>query len=162
MPQLIKDRKVTQDDWVLAGSEAAAGAAGLILPLADYIKAIAAGEPATARAVLLKPEEHDLEPLLPYIATLPLIAVYFGSTGEGRGYTQARLLRERHGYKRELRAVGKVRVDQVYFLARCGFDAFELMDGEDAQLAIAQFERFSVAYQPGPDGLTHPRRRYGV
>jgi uncharacterized protein (DUF934 family) len=50
----------------------------------------------------------------------------------------------------------------VYFLARCGFDAFELMDGEDAQLAIAQFERFSVAYQPGPDGLTHPRRRYGV
>jgi uncharacterized protein (DUF934 family) len=162
MPQLIKDRAVVaHDDWVQAGSEAAAAGGRLILPLADFLKAMAAGEPAASRAVLLKPEEHDLEPLRPYIATLPLIAVHFGSTGEGRGYTQARLLRERYGYRGELRAVGKVRVDQVYFLVRCGFDAFELMDGEDAQLAIAQYQRFSVAYQPGPDVLTHPRRRYG-
>jgi uncharacterized protein (DUF934 family) len=161
MPQLIKDRALAQDDWVHAGTEAAAGAAKLILPLADYIKAIEAGEPASSRAVLLKPEEHDLAPLLPYLAGLPLVAAYFGSTGEGRGYTQARLLRERHGYTRELRAVGKIRVDQVYLLARCGFDAFELLDGEDPQLAIAQLERFTVAYQPGVDGLTHPRRRHG-
>ncbi len=74
---------------------------------------------------------------------------------------RARLLRERHGYKGELRAVGKIRVDQVYLLARCGFNSFELLDGEDPVLAIAQLERFSVAYQPGVDGLTHPRRRYG-
>ena len=161
MPLLIKDRAVVADDWVQAGTEAAAGATKLILPLADYIKAIEAGEPAAARAVLLKPEEHDLAPLLPYLPKLSLIAAFFGSTGEGRGYTQARLLRERHGYKGELRAVGKIRVDQVYLLARCGFDAFELLDGEDPQLAIAQLERFSVAYQPGIDGLTHPRRRYG-
>ncbi len=161
MPQLIKERALAHSDWVLAGSEAAAGATTLILPLADYLKAIAAGEPAASRAVLLKPEEHDLDPLLPYVATLPLIAVHFGSTGEGRGYTQARLLRERYGYKGELRAVGKIRVDQIYFLARCGFDAFELLDDEDYRTAIAQLERFSVAYQSGIDGLTHPRRRYG-
>jgi uncharacterized protein (DUF934 family) len=161
MPQLIKDRALAQSDWVLAGSDAAAGASKLILPLADYLKAIAAGEPTASRAVLLKPEEHDLTPLLPYLAALPLIAVHFGSTGDGRGYTQARLLRERHGYKGELRAVGKIRVDQMYFLARCGFDAFELLDGEDPEVAIAQLERFSVAYQPGIDRLTHPRRRYG-
>ena len=161
MPQLIKQRALAQDDWVLAGSEAAAGAGKLILPLADYIKAIADGEPPASRAVLLKPEEHDLAPLLPYLSSLPLIAVHFGSSGEGRGYTQARLLRERHGYQGELRAVGKIRIDQVYFLARCGFDAFELLDEEDPQLAIQQLERFSVAYQPGIDGLTHPRRRYG-
>ena len=161
MPLLIRDHALVVDDWVQAGTEAATGAAKLILPLADYIKAIEAGEPEAARAVLLKPEEHDLAPLLPYLGKLSLIAAYFGSTGEGRGYTQARLLRERHGYTRELRAVGKIRVDQVYLLARCGFDSFELLDGEDPQLAIAQLERFSVAYQPGMDGLTHPRRRYG-
>ncbi|MEJ0100997.1 MAG: DUF934 domain-containing protein [Pseudomonadota bacterium] len=160
MPLLIKDRAVVADEWTTA-EVFAPGAAKVILPLAEYIKAIAAGAPAASTAVLLKPEEHDLAPLLPYVAQLPLIAAYFGSTGEGRGYTQARLLRERHGYKGELRAMGKIRVDQVYLLARCGFDAFELLDGEDPVLAIAQLGRFSVAYQPGVDGLTHPRRRYG-
>jgi uncharacterized protein (DUF934 family) len=163
MPQLIKGHAaVAPDDWKQAGTEAAAGATKLILPLADYLKAMAAGESPRDRAVLLKPEEHDLAPLLPHLGTLPLVAVYFGSTGDGRGYTQAKLLRERHGYKGELRAVGKIRVDQMWFLARCGFDAFELLDDEDLQTAIKQLERFSVAYQPGIDGLTHPRRRYGV
>lgn len=162
MPLLIKDRQVVADDWVLVDGEAGAAATKRILPLAGYLAAMAAGEPAKDRAVQLKPEDLDLAPLLPHLATLPLIAIFFGSTGEGRGYTQARLLRERHGYRGELRATGKVRVDQVYLMARCGFDAFELVDGEDAAVAIAQFERFSVAYQSVVDGLTHPRRRYGA
>ena len=161
MPKLIKDRALAANDWALAGTEAAAGASRLILPLADYLKAIAAGEPAAARAVLLRPEDQDLAPLLPHLASLPLIAVHFGSTGEGRGYTQARLLRERHGYRGELRAVGKVRADQLFFLARCGFDAFDLVDDDDVATAIAQLDRFTVAYQPGTGNLTHTRMRYG-
>ena len=160
MPQLIKDRALAPNEWVVAGSEAA-GAAKLILPLADYLKVAATGEPATNRAVLLKPEEQNLTPLLPYLAALPMIAVSFNTTGDGRGFTQASLLRERYGYQGELRAVGQIRIDQMYFLARCGFDAFELLDGEDPQAAIAQFTRFSVAYQTGVDGLAHPRRRAG-
>lgn len=161
MAQLIRNRAVAQDDWVLAGAEAPAGARRLILPLADYLKAIAAGQPAADRAVLLKPEDQDLSALVPHLASLPLVAVHFGSSGEGRGYTQARLLRERYGYRGELRAVGKIRVDQVFFLARCGFDAFELLDGEDVATAIAQLDRFSVAYQPGSGELARPRMRYG-
>ena len=72
------------------------------------------------------------------------------------------LLRDRFGYRGELRAVGAVRVDQMWFLARCGFDVFDLAAGEDTAVAIAQLDRFSVAYQQSPDGLTHPRRRYGA
>jgi len=161
MPQLIKERALAVNEWVLAGTESAASAKKLILPLADYLQARATGDVAQDRAVLLNPADLDLQPLSPYLATLPLIAVNFSSTGEGRGYTQARLLRERYGYQGELRAVGAIRADQIFFLARCGFDAFELLDGEDPQLAIAQLERFSVAYQEGVGGLTHPRRRYG-
>ncbi len=161
MPQLIKNRALCNNEWVVAGSEAAGSATRLLLPLADYIAAIAAGEPADSRAVLLKPEVHDLTPLLPHLQHLPLIAVQFGTTGEGRGYTQARLLRERHGYKGELRAIGAVRTDQVYFLARCGFDAFDLVDGDDAAVAISQLDRFSVAYQTSAGNLTHTRMRYG-
>jgi uncharacterized protein (DUF934 family) len=161
MPQLIKNRERAINAWVLAGSEAAAAAQYLLLPLADYLKAMEAGELAATRAVLLKPENQDLTPLLPHLQYLPLIAVHFGTTGEGRGYTQARLLRERYGYTGELRAVGAVRTDQLYFLARCGFDAFELVDGDDASVAIEQLDRFSVAYQTSAGSLTHTRMRYG-
>jgi uncharacterized protein (DUF934 family) len=161
MPKLIKNRAPGVNEWAVAGSDDAANAQRLLLPLADYLKAMAAGEPAAQRGVLLKPEDLDLTPLLPHLQHLPVIAAYFGSTGEGRGYTQARLLRERHGYKGELRAVGKIRVDQVFLLARCGFDAFELLDDEDADTAIAQLDRFSVAYQTGAGSLTHARMRAG-
>jgi uncharacterized protein (DUF934 family) len=161
MPQLIKGRDVVANQWAIAGEAGADVATHLILPLADYIRAVDAGEPADRRAPLLKAENHDLSPLVPYLAKAPLVAVNFSSTGDGRGYTQARLLRERHGYKGELRAVGKIRVDQMFFLARCGFDSFELLDDEDAKVAIAQFDRFSVSYTVGTGNLTHTRMRYG-
>ncbi|MEO8307259.1 MAG: DUF934 domain-containing protein [Pseudomonadota bacterium] len=150
MAQLIKGRALVANDGTPP-----------LLPLADYLKAMEAGEPESQRGVLLKPEDQDFDPLLPWLSKLPVIAIHFGSSGEGRGYTLGRLLRERHGYLGELRAVGMVRVDQIFFLARCGFDAFDVVDGEDVALAIAQLERFSVAYQSGPLSLTRPRRRYG-
>jgi uncharacterized protein (DUF934 family) len=162
MAKLIKGRQLAVNDWVLAGGETPPPAdARLILPLAEYIKAIVAGEPADRRAPLLKAENHDVSALLPYLAKAPLVAVDFITTGDGRGFTQARLLRERYGYRGELRAMGKIRADQMFFLARCGFDAFELLDDEDVATAVAQFDRFTVAYQQGSGNLTHPRRRYG-
>jgi uncharacterized protein (DUF934 family) len=159
MARLIKGRTLAADDWKLAGSDGAEGATHLILPLEDYIKAIEAGEPADRRAPLLKAEHHDVTPLQPYLDKVPLVAINFTTTGDGRGFTQARLLRGRFGYQGQLRAVGKIRVDQMFFLARCGFDAFELLDDEDPDLAIAQLGRFSVAYQQGSGELTSPRRR---
>ncbi len=161
MPQLIKGRAAAANGWALAGTPGAESATHLILPLADYIKAIEAGEPADRRAPLLKAENHDVSPLAPYLGRVPLVAVNFASTGDGRGFTQARLLRQRLGYQGELRAVGKIRADQMFFLARCGFDAFELLDDEDLATAVAQLDRFSVAYQPGSGPLEQPRRRFG-
>ncbi|MFO7324230.1 MAG: DUF934 domain-containing protein [Pseudomonadota bacterium] len=163
MAKLIKGREVVAaNEWTVVGAEGApAGATHLILPLADYIKAIEAGEPADRRAPLLTAENVDVSPLVPYLDRVPLVAVNFTTTGDGRGFTQARILRGRHGYRGELRAVGKIRADQMFFLARCGFDAFELLDDEDPATAIAQLDRFSVAYQRSVDGLTRPRRRFG-
>jgi len=146
---------------VLGGAPGAESASRLILPLADYVKAIEAGEPADRRAPLLKAGDHDVAPLAPYLARVPLVAIDFTSTGDGRGFTQARLLRQRLGYQGELRAVGKIRADQMFFLARCGFDAFDLLEDEDVATAVAQLDRFSVAYQAGSGSLAHPRRRLG-
>ena len=86
--------------------------------------------------------------------TPPLIAADFPSPGEGRGYSQARLLRERWKFTGELRATGHVRRDQLFFMARCGFDSFELPDAE-LPGAEAALHTFTAAYQPANDaGLT--------
>ena len=81
------------------------------------------------------------------LGQLALIAINFPKYGDGRGYSIARLLRERYGYKGELRAVGVVARDQLQQMARCGFDSFLLREGEDAQAALAAFDDFSEAYQ---------------
>lgn len=163
MARLIKGRAlVAGDAWTLAGAEGAApDATHRILPLDDYIRAIGAGEPADRLAPLLQAVNVDLAPLQPYLDRVPLVAIHFTTTGDGRGFTQANLLRTRFGYHGELRAVGKIRADQMFFMARSGFDAFELLDDEDPAVAIAQLDRFTVAYQQGVEGITRPRRRYG-
>ncbi len=75
------------------------------------------------------------------------VEVNFPKFGDGRGFSIARLLRERNGYRGELRAVGHITRDLLFFLERCGFDAFELRDGEDPHEALASFEDFSESYQ---------------
>jgi uncharacterized protein (DUF934 family) len=160
MRQVIKDRKAVGDDWIYADKDCAPSGGRTVLPLADFLAARAAGQGTAATLGVKLGPADDEAALKPYLVDLPLIAVEFPSSGEGRGYTQGRLLRERHGYRGELRAIGAVRADQMWFLARCGFDVFDLAVGEDPAVAIAQLDRFSVAYQPSPDGLTHPRRRY--
>ena len=166
MAQLIKGRAVVADDWTQPAADPAVVPcdpdARLLLPLVDFLAAMTAGEPAEKRAVLLSPVDQNLEPLAPWLQQLPLVAITFASSGDGRGYTLGSLLRERHGYANDLRACGVIRVDQMYFLARCGFNEFDLAEGEDPALAIAQLERFSVAYQDvSPGSLIHPRQRYG-
>ena len=75
------------------------------------------------------------------------VEVNFPKFGDGRGYSIGRLLRERHGYRGELRAVGHITRDLLFYLESCGFDAFELRPGEDPQQALAGFDDFSEAYQ---------------
>ena len=75
------------------------------------------------------------------------VEVNFPKFTDGRGYSIARLLRERYGYRGELRAVGDVQRDQLHYLSRVGFDAFLLREGEDAEGALAALGDFSEAYQ---------------
>jgi uncharacterized protein (DUF934 family) len=79
---------------------------------------------------------------------LALVAIDFPTFSDGRGFSAARLLRSRYGYRGELRAVGDVARDQLASLERCGFDAFELRDGEKVDDALAALREVSVAYQP--------------
>lgn len=76
-----------------------------------------------------------------------VIAVSFPKFSDGRGYSIGRLLRERYGYKGELRAVGEVARDHLHAMEQCGFNAFQLREGEDPQEALAAFGDFSDSYQ---------------
>ena len=84
-----------------------------------------------------------------------VIALEFPRFGDGRAYSYARLLRERYGYQGEVRAVGDVLRDQLLFMHRCGFDAFEIAapDDHDAlERWRAALGELSVWYQPTADG----------
>jgi len=94
----------------------------------------------------LEPQD-DLCALAQKIKTAARIDVNFPKFSDGRGFSIARLLRERYGYQGELRAVGQVARDHLYYMEQCGFDAFLLREGEDAADALAAFDDFSERYQ---------------
>jgi uncharacterized protein (DUF934 family) len=81
------------------------------------------------------------------LASAARVEVSFPKFGDGRGYSIARLLRERHGYRGELRAVGAVTRDNLQLLEQCGFDAFLLREGEDPGEALAAFGEIGESYQ---------------
>ena len=103
-------------------------------------------QPSPPDLVVLEPTD-DPRSLAERLPGLKLIAINFPKYGDGRGYSIARLLRERYGYKGELRAIGVVARDHLQLMAQCGFDSFQLREGEDAQAALAGLEDFTEAYQ---------------
>jgi uncharacterized protein (DUF934 family) len=175
MPRrLLRDRIIVADDWLYASELAAAPATGngardgrppgVILAFDQWIaKRDAWLSREVSVGVVLQPE-HKVETLAPDLARLSLVACSFPGPSEGRGYSQGRLLRERYDFQGELRATGYVRIDQLFFLARCGFNSFELPDHDlaaGAAAAAAAFSTFTAAYQPAndrglPQKLQHP------
>ncbi len=91
-----------------------------------------------------------------------LIAIRFPRFTDGRGYSIARELRQLHGWRGHLRATGDVLRDQLFYLARCGFDQYELRDDQDVARAIAAFGDFSEAYQAAVDRGALFERRPGT
>jgi uncharacterized protein (DUF934 family) len=98
------------------------------------------------------PNNRDLDDLVPFLDRLAVVALVFPTFRDGRAYSQARLLRERYGFKSELRATGQVLRDQFVFMLRAGFDAFEVKKDADADAFAETVKRYTVFYQPTGDG----------
>lgn len=144
----IRDGKPAEDRWVLVRDEdAALPDSPAIVPLARWQAQQGSQElaPWLSSDTELTPELADT------LADAPLIAIDFPKFTDGRGYSLARLLRERYGYEGEIRAVGDVLVDQVFFLTRCGFDALSLREDQWLEDALRALNAFSRAYQPAVD-----------
>ena len=100
-------------------------------------------------AILLQPAD-DVRALEGRIGNAALISVDFPRIGDGRGYSHAFLLRQRLNYRGRLRALGAVTADQVFAMARVGFDSFALRADQSADAALRALETFSVPYQSAP------------
>ncbi len=132
---------IESDPWTLVREAADVLPDGpLILPLALW------RERDGRDGLLLQPDD-EVEPLAPLLLeALPLIAVEFPSFRDGRGYSQAYLLRVRLGWRGELRAVGDVLRDQLSHMRQCGFDAFAVREDKSAEDALKGLMGLSVLY----------------
>lgn len=109
--------------------------------LADWLELSPRGT-----AVCLSSDSNYAD-ILPYLSALDLIAIDFGDSTDGRGFSLARALRQA-GYNAELRATGRIIRDQLQFLQRCGFNSFDLPDNTGIEAAIKSLYEITVSYQP--------------
>ncbi|MDR3352397.1 MAG: DUF934 domain-containing protein [Zoogloeaceae bacterium] len=151
MSTLIKNGVIVADPWTrLANPDAALPEGDLFVPLTVWHTRKAALLSHPARIGLWLETEtlpEDLAGIAADLSRFAAIAIYIPRFVDGRGYSLARLLRERYRYTGELRAVGDVLHDQLFALWRVGFDAWALKEGKDAQKALQAFATFRNPYQ---------------
>lgn len=148
MGALIVQRQLTTDrwQWLDESSPLTAGVA-VVVPLNRLLaERQALIDRAGDLGGVLSTDDDPLA-LTDALDSLTLIAVNFPVFTDGRGYSSARLIRERLGWKGELRAIGDIQRDQIPYLSRVGFDAFALKAGQDPEQALRAFADFSEAYQ---------------
>jgi uncharacterized protein (DUF934 family) len=156
MPKLIKDLSIVDNTWqLLEKSESAettnVPAGSVIVPLSVWL---AQKDSLTTRAseIGVWLDSDETADLLGNDAQqLALVAVNFPTFMDGRGFTAARLLRERFGFTGELRAIGGIIRDQLFYLKRCGFNAFQFADDSKLEDAMASLNDFSETYQAAAD-----------
>ncbi|SEE11784.1 DUF934 domain-containing protein [Pseudomonas anguilliseptica] len=141
---------VENDPWcLLADNLAAHSATPLILPLSTWFErqdeSVLRGERFSLEGVCLAPDD-DVESLQTHLPIVPLIAIDFPSFRDGRGYSQAYLLRTRLSWQGELRAVGDVLRDQLSHMRQCGFDAFAVRKDKSVEEALKGLAGMSVLY----------------
>ena len=159
MATLIRERRVVRDSWQLLDSQSClqVGEDGLVPDFPDAADLVVPRKlwalrrddllERRGRLGLRLEADDEVAEVASDLEHFALVAVDFPKFGDGRGYSTARLLRERYGYKGELRAVGVVARDLLHFMEKVGFDAYDLRECEDAEEALAAFEDFSASYQ---------------
>ena len=157
--QIIRKRAIVTDDFVHIADDAdIPDGVQPIVTLARYQKQ--GGELAERFPRLgVRVPSDKLPQDIPQPTRLALIAIEFPKFTDGRGYSVGRMLRDRHGFTGELRAVGWVLRDNLYYMERCGFDAFELKPGKPLESALEAFGEFGATYQAGTDDKRPVYRR---
>ncbi len=148
--RFIRDGKAVEDSYRRVADDAAIPDDVPVL-LSDK-RFLAEADKLAGRTVgVIWPNGRDVEELAPHLPHLASIALVFPSFRDGRAYSQARLLRERYGYRGELRATGQVLRDQFLFMLRAGFTAFDVLKDADADHFAEAVHRYTRFYQQSVD-----------
>jgi len=150
---LIKDNSVVEDPYFDATAAEAIPAKGAVIVTLEQWRAqrealLERGAPLGVRLH----SDQSPELIAEDLAHFDLVALEFPKFRDGRAYSYARLLRERYGFTGELRAVGDVLMEQLLFMLRTGFDAFDVQEDDPLQAYRTALADFSVWYQPTGDG----------
>ena len=168
MTAILRGGEIVADDWtVVEDGRTELGAAGgkVIVTLARWRAEREALLAAHEAVGVLVPNTADIEAVYQEIADRPLIALQFPTFADGRALSQAVVLRKRLGFRQELRAVGDIIRDLVFWLGRCGFESIVPRKDQNLQSCREALGELSVAYQASADGHTpvwERRRRTGV
>jgi len=154
MPLIIKNNQVVEDSWQLLSTDCNLDEALLepqpIVPFTLWQKHTAELKQLPALGIWLDSHEA-IEDIAENLALFSLIALNFPAFTDGRHFSSARLLRERYAYQGEIRAIGDVLRDQLFFMQRCGFDAYVIRADRCPHDALLSLTEFSVCYQGAVD-----------
>jgi uncharacterized protein (DUF934 family) len=151
--RLVKGGRMVEDPFLRVADDAAVpDDVPVLLPAARYLADADELARRGAPAGVIWPNNRKVAELAPHLDRLALVALVFPAFKDGRAFSQARLIRERHGFRGELRATGQVLRDQFLFMLRAGFDAFEVTKDADVTAFAEAERRYSVFYQPTGDG----------
>jgi uncharacterized protein (DUF934 family) len=145
--QIIKDREIVEDNWLHLDDDAALVAGDITVSFArwslekDSLKTREGGLGVRIAGT------DDLSVIVEDLAAFSMIVVLFPAFTDGTCYSYARLLRERHGFKGEIRAQGDVLRDQLFNMEQCGINSFELANPNRIADAMDAFDEFSESYQ---------------
>ncbi|NJN52771.1 MAG: DUF934 domain-containing protein [Gammaproteobacteria bacterium] len=166
MPTLLKGTDIVNDEWHIVddGDGMLPAAGDVIVSLERWLEIADELRAARRRAGVWLDVDAEPESIAGHLDRIPLIAIRFPAFNDGRGLSLAALLRTRHGYEGELRAIGAIHEDLVHYLVRCGFDSYLLPDGRNTEVAQRGLSVMSDYYQgsvidPQPAFKRHQRGR---
>lgn len=155
--RIIKHSRIVEDSWQVVRLGEGETAASVPLPAGDLIVPLSVWQARKVellarpqRGVWLAPDEAAQD-IATDLAQLQVVAIDFPQFADGRGYSTAALLRSRYGWRGELRAIGDVLKDQLFYLSRVGFDAYAVREGRDLEDAVKALNDFSETYQAAVD-----------
>lgn len=148
MQNLIKNNLLVSDDaWEIFDAERTEAYEFTLLPISFWQEQSQEMSHTSSSLGAYVQEDETIESLIPQLSKLAVIGFSFSKFADGRAFSHARQLRQTHGYKGEIRAMGDFMPDQVNYLQRCGFDAFAMRTAQEVDIALSIKDTFSVAYQ---------------
>ncbi len=145
--QIIKDKQLTTNNWSYIADDAVLVEGDITISLTRWNEEKVLLKNHQGNVGVRLDSDADVNELINDVASLTLIELNFPAFTDGRGFSQARILRKDLNYQGEIRAVGSYMADQVFYLSRVGVNAFQMENSDDLAVVLSTLNDFSIKYQ---------------